>query len=101
MDTNNDFFFKRIVNTPKRSIGDKTVEKIEEYSIDNNISMFDAIDKIDLPTRTLNNLKEFKEVILSIKDEIKHLDNRSEEHTSEFQSRPHLVCRLLLEKKKK
>src|SRR5690554_7380568 len=27
-------------------------------------------------------------------------DQRSEEHTSELQSRPHLVCRLLLEKKK-
>src|SRR5690554_7595340 len=26
--------------------------------------------------------------------------HRSEEHTSELQSRPHLVCRLLLEKKK-
>src|SRR5436305_9912946 len=28
-----------------------------------------------------------------------HADARSEEHTSELQSRPHLVCRLLLEKK--
>src|SRR3989442_6658743 len=28
------------------------------------------------------------------------LNDRSEEHTSELQSRPHLVCRLLLEKKK-
>src|SRR5687768_17778960 len=28
-------------------------------------------------------------------------DARSEEHTSELQSRLHLVCRLLLEKKKK
>src|SRR3989442_8811274 len=28
-------------------------------------------------------------------------DLRSEEHTSELQSRPHLVCRLLLEKKKR
>src|SRR3989442_7034367 len=27
-------------------------------------------------------------------------ESRSEEHTSELQSRPHLVCRLLLEKKK-
>src|SRR3989442_3198688 len=26
--------------------------------------------------------------------------HRSEEHTSELQSRPHLVCRLLLDKKK-
>src|SRR5690554_2073265 len=29
------------------------------------------------------------------------LGTRSEEHTSELQSRPHLVCRLLLEKKKR
>src|SRR2546422_5879070 len=29
-----------------------------------------------------------------------HAANRSEEHTSELQSRLHLVCRLLLEKKK-
>src|SRR2546429_4241768 len=28
------------------------------------------------------------------------VDSRSEEHTSELQSRLHLVCRLLLEKKK-
>src|SRR3989442_13326846 len=37
----------------------------------------------------------FKLVDLYLKDE-----RRSEEHTSELQSRPHLVCRLLLEKKK-
>src|SRR2546422_8325891 len=30
-----------------------------------------------------------------------HAPQRSEEHTSELQSRLHLVCRLLLEKKKK
>src|SRR5439155_4054931 len=30
----------------------------------------------------------------------RHLEYRSEEHTSELQSRGHLVCRLLLEKKK-
>src|SRR5436305_10133523 len=30
-------------------------------------------------------------------EQVAHL--RSEEHTSELQSRPHLVCRLLLEKK--
>src|SRR5436305_6645560 len=31
----------------------------------------------------------------------RQLIERSEEHTSELQSRPHLVCRLLLEKKNK
>src|SRR5205809_3830752 len=39
---------------------------------------------------------EEEEIIL-----IKESDVRSEEHTSELQSRLHLVCRLLLEKKKK
>src|SRR2546422_4378988 len=34
-------------------------------------------------------------------DERALVDDRSEEHTSELQSRLHLVCRLLLEKKKK
>src|SRR2546422_7844477 len=34
-------------------------------------------------------------------DLVEQLLGRSEEHTSELQSRLHLVCRLLLEKKKK
>src|SRR5690606_41444035 len=32
--------------------------------------------------------------------ELRELTNRSEEHTSELQSRENIVCRLLLEKKK-
>src|SRR3989442_10089713 len=36
-----------------------------------------------------------------IEDLVDVSEMRSEEHTSELQSRPHLVCRLLLEKKKK
>src|SRR3712207_8229262 len=34
-------------------------------------------------------------------DHLRQLPRRSEEHTSELQSRQYLVCRLLLEKKKK
>src|SRR5690554_7100930 len=37
---------------------------------------------------------------LFIRDRVRNQSLRSEEHTSELQSRPHLVCRLLLEKKK-
>src|SRR5690554_7654304 len=39
----------------------------------------------------------FNQTFQSLKPDL----DRSEEHTSELQSRPHLVCRLLLEKKKK
>src|SRR5690554_8015526 len=39
---------------------------------------------------------------LEVCERLRHrAGGRSEEHTSELQSRPHLVCRLLLEKKKK
>src|SRR5207253_7973643 len=40
-------------------------------------------------------------VTIGAKEGISHLAWRSEEHTSELQSRGHLVCRLLLEKKNK
>src|SRR3989442_10663565 len=43
-------------------------------------------------------LDEIGDVDLQIQPKL--LKVRSEEHTSELQSRPHLVCRLLLEKKK-
>src|SRR2546429_6871704 len=36
-----------------------------------------------------------------LRSERRHRPTRSEEHTSELQSRLHLVCRLLLEKKNK
>src|SRR5690554_4282424 len=39
-------------------------------------------------------------IVDSLKRLARDVLRRSEEHTSELQSRPHLVCRLLLEKKK-
>src|SRR5207253_10001825 len=42
----------------------------------------------------------FPRTLLQSEDEHAPRDSRSEEHTSELQSRGHLVCRLLLEKKK-
>src|SRR5690554_1119761 len=47
-----------------------------------------------------HNDQDTQEIIFN-KNENKLETYRSEEHTSELQSRPHLVCRLLLEKKKK
>src|SRR3712207_7622023 len=45
----------------------------------------------------------FRAHLEETREQIKRLDQifRSEEHTSELQSRQYLVCRLLLEKKKK
>src|SRR5436305_8000921 len=45
-------------------------------------------------------LKDFGPLLVIWGGTMLVLVERSEEHTSELQSRPHLVCRLLLEKKK-
>src|SRR5690554_7432206 len=49
----------------------------------------------------MKSYSEYKEYFFSQAGQEKELLHflRSEEHTSELQSRPHLVCRLLLEKK--
>ncbi len=42
--------FKRIINTPKRGIGDSTLAKISAYALKNDISFFDALKNIsDIP----------------------------------------------------
>src|SRR5690625_5826048 len=38
------------------------------------------------------------QILFEIRKRLKYLDERSEEHTSELQSRGHLVCRPLLDK---
>src|SRR3989442_6956324 len=49
---------------------------------------------------SFNGSKRSSEQISKVSVEAEEFWMRSEEHTSELQSRPHLVCRLLLEKKK-
>src|SRR5690554_5054700 len=61
---------------------------------------------LDRPFRVLKqyykNIGQEVKVLLKEKNQsLEGVLTRSEEHTSELQSRPHLVCRLLLEKKKK
>src|SRR3989449_5154783 len=59
----------------------------------------------ELVTRLHDNARYFRERLLALGQEalaeVAGVVMRSEEHTSELQSRLHLVCRLLLEKKKK
>src|SRR5690554_5076619 len=55
----------------------------------------DCVELVDIMDKTIQ-ARENKEALSEIRKEV-----RSEEHTSELQSRPHLVCRLLLEKKNK
>src|SRR5690554_928062 len=73
----------------------------------NTISNSDHREQIEnvkkLITRSLQDLRSLSKTLSGdfiIREGIQSAIERSEEHTSELQSRPHLVCRLLLEKKK-
>src|SRR3989442_6373557 len=63
------------------------------------LSLHDALP-ISLQPQCLGASQELGGLLGADRSEPLPLPSRSEEHTSELQSRPHLVCRLLLEKKK-
>jgi len=61
---------KRIINVPKRAIGQTTVKKIEELSLENDMSMFDVLINIrnfpDFSGSTLIRLDNFRDLILEL-----------------------------------
>src|SRR3712207_8754465 len=59
------------------------------------------VEGLDRFGKTLGHLAEWGELVLVRGKHIMDDRHRSEEHTSELQSRQYLVCRLLLEKKNK
>jgi DNA helicase II / ATP-dependent DNA helicase PcrA len=73
LDPNLDFYLKRIVNVPKRSIGLISIQKLEQKAHELGISMFDAIDYIQLTPSSKSSLLDFKKLILEMKDDFTHM----------------------------
>src|SRR2546425_7742467 len=55
--------------------------------------------QVAVPSRI--EIDEYRAVAARTREMVQRINERSEEHTSELQSLAYLVCRLLLEKKKK
>src|SRR5690554_7085171 len=72
----------------------KVIKIFEGAGVAKRYSIMDPIEVFNNPSFGERNDIYAREITILGK-------KRSEEHTSELQSRPHLVCRLLLEKKKK
>jgi DNA helicase-2/ATP-dependent DNA helicase PcrA len=77
--TNDDLSFERIVNKPKRSIGDSSLKKIHDYARIKDLSLFDASQEIlkenILKPKTVQNLKNFLIHIHSWKVNAKKIDH--------------------------
>lgn len=63
--SNDSVSLERVINTPKRGIGTKTIENIRNKAMTNNMSMFESIDS--------GKELEFKKLILELQEDSKTL----------------------------
>ena len=63
--------FERVLNVPKRGIGESTLQKLRDFSSSKELSVSNALDDFEsldfLSARILNKLKEFKDLIIDLK----------------------------------
>ncbi|HXA30519.1 MAG TPA: 3'-5' exonuclease, partial [Candidatus Angelobacter sp.] len=81
--------FARIVNVPRRKIGDRTVEELERVARRRNISPFEAVDRVDeaesLGSAAITALETFRKLIEGLRADAQRL------------ALPELVERVLVE----
>src|SRR5690606_27323654 len=73
-----DFYFKRVINVPKRAIGPTTVTKLETLAKSLGLSMFQAIDYLDVTGKTKESLDGFKKLILEMQERMMTMENLDE-----------------------
>lgn len=69
-----DISFLRVINEPKRSIGDKTIEKLTDFARERGLSLLEAsgrVSEIDgISGKTAAAMSEFHEIIVSLRAKI-------------------------------
>ena len=73
LDPSLDFYFKRIVNVPKRSIGLVSIQKLEQRARELGVSMFEAIEYTELTPAAKNSLLDFKKLIMEMNQDFNDL----------------------------
>ena len=58
---------KRIINYPRRGIGDSTIEQISQLADDNDMSMWEVLTKIEFNSRSRKSIGEFVELMRAFK----------------------------------
>ena len=70
VDQRDNFSFKRIVNEPKRKIGQALIDKLELVCLEQNMSLFEAIDYVKASGQGYTNLLSFKFMILELREKL-------------------------------
>ncbi len=79
VENGDDLSFERIINIPKRGIGDNSLKSIRDFARDNNISMFEAARALSYSDSPLKgkaalSLKNFIDFITNAKNRLESLD---------------------------
>jgi DNA helicase-2/ATP-dependent DNA helicase PcrA len=67
-----DYSYRRIINVPKRGIGKKTIETLENYAADQELSLFESskiIEKGSFPKKATEEIKRFYDFIKHMSEE--------------------------------
>lgn len=68
LNSDQDFYLKRIINVPKRSIGLISLGKLEKKASELGVSMYEAIEYVDVTPAAKKNMKQFKQLIVDLKE---------------------------------
>lgn len=73
--------FKRVVNVPKRAIGDTTIKNLQALADSQDISLFEAVLNLDDDSKELNSkikekLKKFTDLIMNFQSVVKNYNLR-------------------------
>lgn len=83
---------KRVINYPRRGIGESTIESIAQLADDNDMSMWEVLTKIELNQRARKSIGEFVQIVLAFKDKAKKANAYE---TAEFIARQSGIITLL------
>ena len=70
----NDLRVMRIINVPKRGIGNKTIERLAEYAADKGITLFEALGRVreipGVPSKAKDSVEEFHSSLMAIRNDM-------------------------------
>lgn len=78
LDFNQDFYLKRIINVPKRQIGQVSLQKLEQKAKALNISMFKAIDHVEVTPQAIKGMQDFKQMMIEIHEAFLNMESLDE-----------------------
>jgi DNA helicase-2/ATP-dependent DNA helicase PcrA len=60
---------RRIINTPKRGIGDRAIEIVDEFAKKHGITLWEAMNQVEneLPARSLQAMREFLQLMYALR----------------------------------